>query len=211
VNYPLTLRFKIVTLASKIEVLDANGNLVCFVKQKMFKLKEHVTVFADQAMTQPLCDITADRVLDFSANYTFTTPDGGSFGSISRRGMRSLWRCHYEVRDAAQQTIMVLREENPWAKVLDSILSDIPILGLFSGYMVHPKYLYSTPVAGPPAGKNKTPTYEAGEPALFRVTKQPAFLEGVYLLEELAPMPEEAEWPMLMGTIMMVLLERSRG
>ena len=38
-NFPLRLRFKLLTLFSRIEVTDATGQLVCFVKKKAFKLK----------------------------------------------------------------------------------------------------------------------------------------------------------------------------
>lgn len=37
---------------------------------KAFKLKEAITVFADEAQTRPLYHINAGRVIDFSATYT---------------------------------------------------------------------------------------------------------------------------------------------
>jgi len=50
-NYPLQLSFKIVAFAPQLKVTDANGATVCFVRQKMFKLKEAVEVFTDEART----------------------------------------------------------------------------------------------------------------------------------------------------------------
>jgi hypothetical protein len=52
-NYPLHLSFEILSLARKIAVTDATGNLSFYVKQKMFKLKEAVTVFADAEQQLP--------------------------------------------------------------------------------------------------------------------------------------------------------------
>ena len=43
------------------------GNLIGYVKQKMFKLKEDINIFADENQTQQRFNIKADRVIDFSA------------------------------------------------------------------------------------------------------------------------------------------------
>ena len=47
-NYPIELTFKLLALASQIYIRDANGNLMGYVKQKMFKLKEDINIFADE-------------------------------------------------------------------------------------------------------------------------------------------------------------------
>ena len=75
-NYPITLTFKLLALASQIYVRDANGNLLGYVKQKLLKLKEDINVFADENQTQLLFNIKADRVIDFSARYNFTDQSG---------------------------------------------------------------------------------------------------------------------------------------
>src|SRR5688572_11089510 len=128
-----------------------------YVKQKAFKLKEAVTVFADEAQTKPLYKIAADRDIDFSATYTITANDGTYVGAIRQQGMKSLWRARYEiVRDGT--VVFTASEENPWSKVADGLFEGIPIIGAFSGYIFHPKYLIS---------KN-------GGGDVVRVTKQPA-------------------------------------
>ena len=66
-NYPLQLTFKLVALAPQLKVTDASGATVCYVRQKMFRLKESVEVFADETRTEKLCEIRADRIIDFSA------------------------------------------------------------------------------------------------------------------------------------------------
>ena len=75
-NYPIDLSFKLLALASQIYVRDASGNLLGYVKQKMFKLKEDINVFADEGMTKHLFNIKADRVIDFSAKYNITDKIG---------------------------------------------------------------------------------------------------------------------------------------
>ena len=66
-HYPLNLSFKIMAFAPQISITDGSGQMIFYVKQKLFKLKESVTVFADAAQTQPLYHINADRMLDFGA------------------------------------------------------------------------------------------------------------------------------------------------
>ena len=68
-NFPLELRFRIVAISAQASLRDASGHLLCYVKQKAFKLKEAVTVFGDEAQQRPLYHINADRVLDISFNH----------------------------------------------------------------------------------------------------------------------------------------------
>ena len=195
-EYPLQLSFKILAMAPQIYVRDASGNTVCFVKQKMFKLKEAVTVFSDETKQNVLCTIQADRILDWSANYHFRDAGGESFGSVRRKGMRSLWKAHYEVFDESGNHSSTISEENPMAKVADGLLGELPIIGLFSGYLFHPKYLLTSA--------------EDGQPKM-RLTKQPAMWEGKYTLERMYDYDDVAELRGLMAFMMMSLLERARG
>ena len=194
-NFPLDLRFKILALASQISVRDGTGQLLCYVRQKMFRLREAVTVFGDEQQTRPLYTISADRVLDISAQYDIRETSGRSVGVVRRRGMRSLWRAHYEIsRDG--RLAYTIQEENPWVKLVDGLVGQIPIVGILTGYILHPAYVVSQ-------GENGAP--------VFRAVKQPAFLEGRYRMEQLAPSSEDDQRLALMSVLMMLLLERQRG
>ena len=160
-DYPLQLSFKLMALAPQIYVRDAAGQLRMYVKQKMFKLKEKVTVFADEAQSQPLYHIQADRVIDFNARYNFTAPDGRALGSVRRRGRKSLFRAHYEIMQG-EDVVLLIRELNPWAKVGDALFGQIPVLGMFAGYLFHPAYTVTRA--------------DGGE--VLRATQQPAMWEG---------------------------------
>ena len=194
-QYPLKAVFKIIALAPQIKVTDAAGEEVCYVQQKMFKFKEAVTVFSDSSKQSTLCEIKADRVIDWSACYHFFDSSGETFGAVRRKGMRSIWKAHYELLDENDVHVATIQEENPWAKVSDSMLGEIPILGMLSGYLFHPKYLLSS---------------TQGQPC-FRVTKEPAFLEGVYRIDKLTESDPVDELRALMAFLMMALLERARG
>ena len=99
-NYPLDFKFKITTLSSDFTITDKNGNYVAYVRQKMFKLKEDVIVFNDESKSEELFRIKADRWLDFNASYAINDLiNSKNYGRLSRKGMRSFWKSHYEVLD----------------------------------------------------------------------------------------------------------------
>lgn len=193
-NYPLQLSFQILSVARKLSVTDAGGNLRFFVKQKMFKLKESVTVFADADQKLPLYELKADRVIDFSASYHFNDARGTHVGTVRRKGMKSLWRARYDIVNGSSRALTI-QEANPWAKVCDSLFCEIPILGMFSGYVFHPEYIVAR---------------EDGT-SLMRLKKEPAFFQGKFSIEKLATISEEEETRILLSLMMMVLLERQRG
>jgi uncharacterized protein YxjI len=194
-NYPLELSFKLLAIASQIYIRDANGQLLGYVKQKLFKLKEDINIFTDETQTQHLYNIKADRVLDFSAKYNFTDAAGNLLGSIKRQGMRSIWRANYEIFDQTSNAIMKINEENGWIKVVDSLIGEIPVVGMFTGYLFNPSYVVSR-IDGTP---------------IARLQKQPAFFEGKFQLSLLTQLSESDEVRVLLSALSMTLLERSRG
>ncbi len=194
-DYPLQMRFKILALAPQIHVTDAANKTVCYVQQKMFRLKENVSVFRDESKQALLCEIKADRMIDWSACYHFIDASGVAFGGVRRKGMRSIWKAHYQLLDESDQHYAAIQEENPLAKVGDALLGEIPIVGLAAGYFLNPKYLLST---------------NAGQP-FMRMTKRRAFLEGRFAIDKLGEGDQVDELRGLLAFLMMALLERARG
>ena len=196
-NYPLTLSFKIVAIAPQIYVSDAQGSPVCYVKQKLFKLKEDILVFSDASKSRQVANIKSNKILDWSARYFFTDPEGSNIGSVGRRGWKSIFRAHYDVFNPGDDTsVYTIREENPVSKFFDGLLGGIPILGFLTGYLFHPRY-----------GANKSD----GQVAM-RLTKQPAFLEGKFAIEKLdGSLTPHQEMNLVLSFMMMILLERRRG
>jgi uncharacterized protein YxjI len=199
-QYPLSMSFKILALAPQIFIRDASGAEVMYVKQKLFKLKEDIQIFADQSQTNQLYTIKADRIIDFSARYDFTNNLGQNLGAVKRRGMRSIWKASYEVL-IGDSLVFHIQEENPWIKVADALFSEIPIIGIFIGYIFQPAYLVTRPGPGNENG-----------PTVMRLAKQPSFWERSFTIEKIDPgltSPEEIQ--ILLSLMMLVLLERSRG
>lgn len=195
-TFPLQINFKVLAIAQQLSLTEANGNLIFYVKQKAFKLKEAVTVFADEQQTRPWFTINADRVLDFNANYSFMDYTGKLFGSMRRLGKKSLWKANYEIFDGFQpHPVAMIKEENPWAKVFDTLLGEIPLVGIFTGYLFHPSYLVSRPDGMP----------------FMRLKKQSSFIGRSFTIDKLAHLDQTEELRILLALMMMVLLERSRG
>lgn len=193
-QYPIQLRFKLLTFGQQITATDANGQLLMFIKQKMFRLKEKVEIYGDSSRSQLLFTIAADRVLDFSANYHFRDAAGTDWGAVRRKGMRSLWSAHYQIIQN-EQIDATIDEENPMKKIIEGILGEIPIVGFLAVWLLNPSYIVRN----------------SDGQDLLRLTKRPAFFEGKYTLDKLNEMPEDDELRSLMALIMLVLLERRRG
>ncbi len=194
VNYPLDLSFKIIALNPQVRVTDASGQLIAYVKQKAFRLKEDVTIFADEGQTQPLYRMNANRVLDFNANYAITTPYGQALGSVRRPGMRSIWKANYPISDPSGAEIGTIHEESAWIKVMDAFLSEVPVLGMFTGYFFNPAYLVDV----------------RGQTVLY-LKKQPAMFEGKFTIEQRGQITPEEEPLILSSIVMALMLERGRG
>ena len=195
-QYPLTLSFKVLALASQATVTDAAGRTVLYTKQKMFKFREHVEIWTDKSQGTRLAEIKANKVIDWSARYFSTDANGGEIGSVGRRGWRSMWKAHYETFNPGDNVPdFTIQEESAWVKVLDGLLGEIPILGMFTGYFFHPSYL-ATRANGTPA---------------MRITKQPAFFEGRFQIEKLGDMTAREELNLFLSFMMLILLERRRG
>jgi uncharacterized protein YxjI len=193
-QYPLEIRFKLFALSQQIAVRDAAGNSILYVKQKMFRLKEKVEVFSSPDMSRKLFEINADRMLDFSANYRFTGADGTDWGTVRREGMRSLWAAHYDIYEQGNIDMMI-REEEPWKRLVEGLLGEIPLLGFVAIYLINPSYIVKM----------------ADGTLALRATKKPSIFERYFVIEKLAEIDEDDELRVLLSLIMMVLLEKRRG
>jgi uncharacterized protein YxjI len=196
-KYPLQLTRKILAASPQLYVTDADGSPVLYVKQKLFKLKEHVEVFTDNTKEKKLCEIKANKVIDWSAAYNFSNAEGNQFGGVRRKGLRSLWRAHYEIypNDAAQPAEFTVREESVLIRFLDSLFSGIPIIGIFAGYFTNPSYIIT----------------DSDGNAVMRLKKKPALWEGKFSIESITEIDSQQQIRILVALLMMTLLEQHRG
>lgn len=197
-QYPLKLRFKLIAFAPRIIVTDATGREILYVHQKTFALKEDVRIYRDQTKSEEVYRINAESILDFSTRYNISEASSGKqIGNIKSKGWRSIWKATYLLSDAADVQTHTIEEDNPWVKVGDALLSEVPILGMFTGYFMHPSYTTKRGIDGAD---------------VMRITKEPAFFEGVYGIELLDPNASyEEEVRSLMGLLLLIQFMRRRG
>ena len=194
-NYPVQLNFKKIALAKQATLTEANGNAIAYARQKILKLKEELEVFEDKTKSKLVCTIKANKVIDFSAAYTFYKENEQCFGSVQRKGLRSLWTATYLVNDAEGNQYGSIKEENPFAKVIDTFLGGLPLVGFVCNYIFNPSYIA---------------TNEAGN-ELFRLKKIPSFWGNLFTIDKLAEVNPDEEMRCMMGILMMIFLEQSRG
>lgn len=186
-NYPLFVQFKKVALANQFTITDSSGELMCYVRQKMFKLKEDIQVFKDRERQNLIYNIKADRIIDFSAKYTFYNPGGQVIGAIKRKGARSIWRANYLI-DSDLGTL-TLKEDSVFTRFMDGFC------GCCGGLFFNPSY---------------TITKEDGT-AVMKVKKMRSLFEAKFTINKVGEIDQNVETQTLLGAMLMLLLERLRG
>ncbi len=195
-NFPLELEFKIGTLSNDFIARDASGKTIAYVRQKLFRFKEAVQIFRDDSKKDVMYTINADRIIDFRACYGFKDAEGNNLGKVGRKGMKSIWKATYNVFDEADNNEFTIQEENPWAKMGDAVLGEVPVISIFTGYMFNPRYSLKRPDGT----------------LVARLSKEKSFWGRRFKLEKLGELQDGGEDDrMLLSFMMMVLLERRRG
>jgi len=107
------LKRQVFALTGKLRFYNPNGELVLYVEQKMFRLREDIRVFGDESKTQELLLIQARNIIDFSAAYdVIEAYNNQKVGVLRRKGLHSMLRDEWEVLDAGDQPIGMLFEDS---------------------------------------------------------------------------------------------------
>lgn len=195
-SFPLSIAFRILTIHPQMVVREAGGAVLGYVRQSLWAFKEAVTVYEDETMAREIYKINADRVIDFNANYAISTPSGADIGHVRRHGMKSLWRASYDiVGPGGGGDAFHVTEKSPFVRLLDGLIGEIPIIGLLTGYFLQPVYFVS----------------RIGGAQVLTMTKQRSLLEAHFAIEQNAPLDDAERERLLLGLMMIILLERSRG
>ena len=109
-----TARRKVMTLFSpKFHFYDEHENMIGFLKQKAFKLKEDIRLYSDESMSRELLTIKARKILDFSSAYDVVDPaTQQKVGALKRRGWKSLLKDEWIVMDASDMEIGKVKEDS---------------------------------------------------------------------------------------------------
>ena len=113
-------------LGSSFRLFDTSGNLVFFVKQKAFKLKEEITVFADEGQSDAQLRIKARSILDVSATYDVTDANTGEgVGALQRKGLKSILRDEWVILDTEGSPVGSIKEDSTLFALLRRFLSNL--------------------------------------------------------------------------------------
>ncbi len=112
-QYPsYLLKRQVIALTGKLRFYSPDGQLVLFVEQKMFRLKEDLRVYSDESKAQELLLIQARQIIDWAAAYdVIDSLSGQKIGALRRRGWASLLRDEWEVLDSNDQPFGLLCED----------------------------------------------------------------------------------------------------
>ncbi len=118
------LKKQAIALTGKFRIYDPQDNLLAYSEQKMFKLKEDIRVYADEAKQTELLVIKARQIMDFSAAYDVTdSATGQKVGALRRKGLKSILRDEWEVLDANDQPIASIHEDSMMLAMLRRLIA----------------------------------------------------------------------------------------
>lgn len=193
-QYPVTATFSILALGQTVRVTDAQGTLILFVKQKAFRLRAEVIVYADEQQTQPVYRIRGDRMMG-SVKYLVTTADGRPVGSLQRQWGTFLWSATYRLFDRNETEIGTIRQQNPWIRVLHGLAEEIPFVGGIVGMFVNPTYRVDVPDGT----------------TVLRLVKKTSFASRSFVIESVVPLRRETEEVVVPAVLTFALMERTRA
>jgi len=134
-------------IGTNIRTFDEQRALVCFAKQKAFKLKEQITFFHDEAQTKPMFSVRARNIIDIAATYDMFDTQGAHIGSLRRKGLSSAFvQDHWLILNSQDQEV-------------GSVMEDSALLGIVRRFVDFASYLlpqtYSVTFSGKDVGEIK--------------------------------------------------------
>ncbi|MEE9311036.1 MAG: hypothetical protein V3V10_01365 [Planctomycetota bacterium] len=123
----LMLRKKVFSfLGQKFHIYGPNDQVLFFVKQKAFKLKEDIRVFTGEDMLFELLCIKARGVIDIGMTYdVLDSTTGENLGSLRRKGLKSILRDEWHILDAHGQQIGTIIEDSMGMALVRRLLSNL--------------------------------------------------------------------------------------
>ncbi len=107
------LKRQVLALTGKFRIYGPSDELLLFSEQKMFRLREDIRVYGDEAKSQEVLMIKARQIIDFSAAYdVIDSGSGQKVGVLRRKGWHSLVRDQWELLDANDVLVGLLFEDS---------------------------------------------------------------------------------------------------
>lgn len=103
--------FKI--FGAAFQIYDPSDQVVFYSKQKAFKLKEDIRIYADESQAEEVLSIQARSWLDFAAAYdVFDPATAEKVGALKRKGFKSMFKDEWVFMDADDRDIGLIQEDS---------------------------------------------------------------------------------------------------
>ncbi|MGJ1205261.1 LURP-one-related family protein [Sphingobacterium lactis] len=193
-QYPLHFRFKVTSFANDFTAVDAAGNTIYYVREKIFTFRDRIMVYRDQQKTELLYELVSNKLIDFQQTFTIYDAEQRVVGKVRRKTIRSLWRSTFNLMDPEDRLDHSIKEKNPWTKFLDGLFGELPLIGMLSGYFFNPSYILRNDV---------------GE-EMFEIKKEPSFFGRKFTVHKITTREIDDE-RFVLSLMLMVIMERSNG
>ena len=193
-QFPLHFRFKVTSFANDFTAVDAAGNTIYYVREKIFTFRDRIMVYRDQQKTELLYELVSNKLIDFQQTFTIYDAEQRVVGKVRRKTIRSLWRSTFNLMDPEDRLDHSIKEKNPWTKFLDGLFGELPLIGMLSGYFFNPSYILRNDV---------------GE-EMFEIKKEPSFFGRKFTVHKITTREIDDE-RFVLSLMLMVIMERSNG
>lgn len=130
----LTVEQKITAFVNKYAVYatDREGNkgqLVAFAQQKRLTFKEQVIFYGDEAKTQPIFTLRAEKVLDVHGKFVIEDMQGNRIGAFKKEFKASLIKSTWNILDTTDQPKTTVTENSLTLALFRRFAGFLPIIG----------------------------------------------------------------------------------
>ncbi len=123
-----TIKQKVLTVGNKYYIYNSRENLVGFVKQKMFRLKEDIRMYSDESKQYEVLTIIQRGIVDTWGVFEVYDPVRNEMvGSFRRKAWRSIFKGEWHIADAHGNMIGMVKEEGGAGLILRKIFRFLPL------------------------------------------------------------------------------------
>jgi hypothetical protein len=92
-------------------VFAPDGSLSALVEQPWFRLRAELTMYADEAQTEPILTIKNRRFAALNMEHDIRAADQAHLGVVRTRGLSSIFRDAWDILDADEREVGLMVEE----------------------------------------------------------------------------------------------------
>lgn len=118
-------------------IYDPQANLVLYVKQKAFKIREDIRVYTDESMDTEVLRITTKSIFDIAGTYAVidSTTDE-TLGALKRRALKSIVKDQWAILDADGNQLGQIDEDSMLRALVRRLIGGLVNLLMPQSYSV---------------------------------------------------------------------------